>query len=160
MWHGRSNYIAPDDSSTTMGTSSNPSASGIIMRMMHFMPSTQDAVIRKWKTATAAAAASQAADASHKKPQGEINQLVFDIQQRQIYITFWPATCLASMIIVLLQFVLFCRGSGNTLLGIEWTSESMSKHSALLLACFYAAFAWTLSNGLVINPKKKVFPQK
>lgn len=58
------------------------------------------------------------------------------------------------MIYILLQFVLFYRGAGNGIEGISWTEESMTKHSAMLLCCVYAALAWALSNGLVLNPTK------
>lgn len=75
---------------------------------------------------------------------------------QQLYITLWPALCLAGMIYILLQFVLFYRGAGNGIDGISWTAESMTKHSAMLLSCVYAALACALSNGLVLNPKKDI----
>lgn len=73
---------------------------------------------------------------------------------QQLYITFWPAVCLAGMVYTLMQFVLFYRGQGNGISGIGWTEHSMTKHAAMLLCCIYAALAWTLSNGLVLNPRK------
>lgn len=79
-----------------------------------------------------------------------------DIVIQQIYITLWPALCLAGMAYILLQFVIFYRGAGNGIDGISWTEESMTKHSAMLLSCVYAALAWALSNGLVLNPRKDI----
>ena len=79
------------------------------------------------------------------------------VQTKQVYIAFWPATCLVGMVIVLLQFMVFYRGEGNGVInGMEWTQEGMTKHSAMLLALCYSAFAWTLSNGLIMNPRKNI----
>lgn len=75
---------------------------------------------------------------------------------QQMYVAFWPAACLLGMIGILLQFLLFYRGEGNGIEGIHWTESSMTKHSAMLLAFVYSGLAWTLSNGLVMNPKKEV----
>lgn len=72
----------------------------------------------------------------------------------QVYITFWPAVCLLGMVVAIMQFVLVYRGSGNVIAGLSWSETSMTKHSAMLLVCIYSALAWTLSNGLVINPRK------
>ena len=80
-----------------------------------------------------------------------------EVTIHQLYVAFWPAACLAAMIYILLQFVLFYRGTGNGINGIGWTESSMTKHSAMLLTCVYAALAWTLSNGLVLNPRKNLF---
>ena len=74
----------------------------------------------------------------------------------QIYVSFWPTSCLLGMIAVLLQFLIAYRGIGNGISGMDWTQESMTKHSAMILSCLYSALAWTLSNGLVINPKKNL----
>jgi hypothetical protein len=79
-----------------------------------------------------------------------------EIVVRQIYVTFWPAMLWLGMICVVIQFLVFYRGHGNGLGGIQWTESSMEKHSAMLLACTYSALAWTLSNGLVLNPMKNI----
>lgn len=73
---------------------------------------------------------------------------------QQLYLTFWPTAIVVSMVYILLQFVLFYRGTGNGIEGISWTEASMTKHSAMLFSCVYAALAWALSNGLVLNPRK------
>jgi hypothetical protein len=93
---------------------------------------------------------------SQQQPQSAATPPVFIVQTKQLYIAFWPATCLAGMVIVLLQFMVFYRGGGNGITGMEWTQEGMTKHSAMLFALSYSAFAWTLSNGLVMNPKKNI----
>lgn len=81
---------------------------------------------------------------------------VIVVSMQQLYVAFWPALCLAGMVYILLQFVVFYRGTGNGIGGISWTGDAMTKHSAMLLSCVYAALAWTLSNGLVLNPRKNL----
>ena len=127
----------------------------VVYRMCYFFQQekqqstseTKEAVISTWKTHQKQQP-QQGADASLSP------ETVLGIQQ--VYVTFWPAICLAGMIYILLQFVVFYRGKGNGIDGVAWTEESMTKHTAMLLCFAYAALAWTLSNGLVLNPKKDV----
>ena len=115
----------------------------------HSTNETKEAVISTWKTHQKQQPQQGGADASLSPA-----ETVLGIQQ--VYVTFWPAICLAGMIYILLQFVVFYRGKGNGIDGVAWTEESMTKHTAMLLCFAYAALAWTLSNGLVLNPKKDV----
>lgn len=113
------------------------------------LSATQDALLQQFSNARK----KQLLLASAKKSD---EQNFIMLQIKQIYISFWPAACLLGMITVLLQFMVFCRGSGNGISGMDWTQESMTKHSAMLLAFCYSALAWTLSNGLVLNPQKSI----
>lgn len=128
----------------------------VVYRMCYFFQQekqqstneTKEAVISAWKT-----------HQQQQKPQEEGGASLANSPEtlvgiQQVYVTFWPAACLAGMIYILLQFLVFYRGKGNGIDDVAWTEESMSKHTAMLLCCAYAALAWTLSNGLVLNPKK------
>lgn len=70
---------------------------------------------------------------------------------QQIYILFWPVLFYIGMISIVAAFTVACRGRGNSVLGMSWTEQGMSKGQAVVLICMYAGFGWTLSNGLVIN---------
>lgn len=111
--------------------SSSNDASGTRMQPA----SSQDVLIQQWQ-----------------KKGGGSQQL----QIRQVYISFWPAACLFGMIIVLLQFMVFYRGERTSISGMQWSQQGMTKHAAMLLAFCYSALAWTLSNGLVANPRKNI----
>lgn len=92
---------------------------------------------QEWSTSAAEVAASAA------------RQPVISIQQ--IRVLFWPLLLYCGMVVIVLMFLLGYRGSRGRVPGMDWTGSSMDKEQAVLLLSLYAAFGWTLSNGLVLT---------
>jgi hypothetical protein len=108
------------------------------LKMMESMSALQISILLQWKMA-------------RKK-----SETVITAKAKQIYVAFWPTVCLAGMVMVLLQFLVFYRGRDNGIPDMDWSKETMTKHMAMLLSFCFSGLAWTLSNGLVLNPRKNI----
>ncbi len=97
--------------------------------------------------------------------------ITFSTSMRQIYISTWSLLCLICMVVVVATFAMQrfgtearARGFGPTFVSSSSSqhgrlpssfrsSTSMTKGTAMILVFLYAACAWTMSNGLVLNPR-------
>jgi hypothetical protein len=93
---------------------------------------------------------------------------------RQIYVTTWSLLCFLGMVAIVLVFLVLhsstmdltlassSMGRMSSVAAVARAEQSlafvMSNEMAMLLTFVYAACAWTVSNGLVLNPQVNNLP--
>ncbi len=77
-----------------------------------------------------------------------------EVMVYQVFILLWPLLLYLGMLGVAIAFLLVFRGRANQIAGIPYSDASMSKEDALVYIFFYAAFGWSLSNGMILNQCK------
>ena len=97
------------------------------------------------------------------------NTFVFSTHLRQIYVSTWSVMCMLCMIVIAGLFVMqrgndefrpYMGGLQARVAGLSPAvsgrlaslSFHMSKGTAMVLVFAYAAAAWTMSNGIILNP--------
>ncbi len=103
-------------------------------------------------------------------PQQQDSTFVFNTHLRQIYVSTWSVVCMLCMIVIGGVFVMqrgndefrpYMGGLQSRVAGpspavsgqsLASLSLHMNKGTAMVLVFVYAAAAWTMSNGIILNP--------